>query len=214
MYVDPPGGSIRIGVPGMSRCMTDAKRPNVIGPEGSASRYRSSTIPRDRPMDLDTNSSLQPTTGSGTTAPTSIVRAPNVIDPPTPRWRSRALDVPSTASPERNARVTSSRTFSGTNGAYAAGSTEKASIGIAYGGVGRSTTFPSPSWEAVIHRVSPATTTVVPSGVVAPALASMPGGSEPVIHASHASGICAEGSAPPEGAGCAAGDRRGAGDAG
>ena len=81
--------------------------------------------------------------------------------------------------------------------------------------MGRSTTFPSPSCEAVIHRVSPATTTVVPSGGVAAAFVSMPGGSEPVIHASHASGIRAEGSAPPEGAGCvAAGDRRVAGEEG
>ncbi len=38
MYVDPPGGTMRIGVPGMMRCMTDAKRRNVIGPGGSASR--------------------------------------------------------------------------------------------------------------------------------------------------------------------------------
>src|SRR3954465_8765650 len=147
-------------------------------------------------MARDTSISLQPASGSGTTAPTRIVRDPNVIEPPTSRSRSFALAAPRTASPERSADVTSARTSDDTNGPYAAGSTENASIGISKGGVGRSTTEPSAACDDVIQRVSPAPTPVVPSDGALPPRAGMPAGSEPVIQASQASRTCAAGRAP------------------
>src|SRR5262249_40749827 len=71
-----------------------------------------------------------------------------------------------------------------------------------YGAVGRSMTAPVPSCEAVIQRVSPATTTVVPSAGVAAALVVTSGGKEPVIHASQAPGISAEASPVLDADGC------------
>src|SRR3990172_3083347 len=176
-------------VPGISDAMIEANRGSIIGRGGMDNRYRSSTIPSAAPTARDTSISLHPATSSGTTAPTCTVPPSNVSEPPTSSLRSRALDLPSTALPSESAARTRSRYASGRKGAYASGSTANASIGIRYGGSGRSTVVPSASWDADIQRVSPATMTTAPSAGVVAACRANPGGSEPEIHASHACGI-------------------------
>ena len=154
-------------------------------------------IPRRLPTSRFTSISDQPTTSSGATAPTWTVTPPKEIEPPGPSLRSSDEVRPRTASPLSSAVTIASRWARGRNGAYPVGSTAKESSGTSYGGVGWSTTAPFSSWEAVIHLVSPATTTVRVSPSALRIWSRNPFGNPPVIQASHAGTGCAEAAGEP-----------------
>src|SRR5207247_10861550 len=80
-----------------------------------------------------------------------------------------------------------------------AGSTGKASGGILYGGVGWSTRLPPASCEAVIHLVSPATTTVWVSPSPLRIWLRNDAGNPPDIQASHAGTGCVDPAGEPAG---------------
>ena len=180
----PPGCTTRNAVPSGSSVPTvSANRFSLGVPSANASRYRSSLMPSVEPTSRDTSSSLQPIASSGAIAPIRTCSPPNSITPPTPMLRKAALRVLNTPRPSFSASITSPRSSSGRNGAYSMGFTANASMGIANDALGSSTTSPSASSERVIHRVSPATTTVDSRPSRVRAFARTSAGNPPDIHA-------------------------------
>ena len=148
------------------------------------------------PVAFETRSSAAPTSSSGSTSTMRMRVPPNASSAPGPSPRSSADVAPSTPWPSASA-ATTARSGGGRNAPNERGDTAAASIGIAYGRVGWSTSAPSADQERVIQTLSSATDVMRSMDGRFAAERVNPCGNPPGTHARNVAGA----SGSPRGAG-------------